>query len=60
MAVATIESLQEKILDGHVVNREEALNLFKGSELNDLGAIAEPSDDGLTLQTARSPSSANI
>ncbi|HVM32101.1 MAG TPA: cyclic dehypoxanthinyl futalosine synthase [bacterium] len=41
MTTATLETLQEKVLDGHVVNREEALALYQGSELNDLGAIAD-------------------
>ena len=41
MPAATIETLQEKILDGHVVNRQEALELYNGSSLNELGAIAD-------------------
>ncbi len=41
MPTATIETLQEKVLDGHVVNRAEALELFHGSSLNELGAIAD-------------------
>ncbi len=41
MATATLENLQEKILDGHVVDRLEALELFQGSTLNELGAIAD-------------------
>jgi len=41
MPTATIETLQEKVLDGHVVNREEALELFRGSSLNEMGAIAD-------------------
>jgi len=40
MSTATIETLQEKVLDGHVVNRREALELYQHSTLNDLGAIA--------------------
>ena len=41
MVTVAIETLQEKVLDGHVVNREEALELFHGTQLNDLGAIAD-------------------
>ena len=41
MATATIETLQEKILDGYVVNRQEALELFQNSSLNEMGAIAD-------------------
>jgi cyclic dehypoxanthinyl futalosine synthase len=41
MTTATIETLQEKVLDGHVVNRSEALEIFQGSSLNELGAIAD-------------------
>ncbi len=41
MATATIETLQEKVLDGHVVNRQEALELFQNSTLNEMGAIAD-------------------
>src|ERR1044071_3273082 len=41
MPVASVETLQEKILDGHVVGREEALELFQGSGLNELGMIAD-------------------
>ena len=41
MPAASVETLQEKILDGHVVNRQEALELFQGSSLNELGAIAD-------------------
>ncbi len=41
MPTATVETLQEKILDGHVVNPEEALKLFQNSSLNELGAIAD-------------------
>ncbi len=41
MPAATVETLQEKILDGHVVNRQEALELYNGSSLNELGAIAD-------------------
>jgi cyclic dehypoxanthinyl futalosine synthase len=40
MTTATIETLQEKILDGHVVNRQEALELYRNSDLSDMGAIA--------------------
>jgi cyclic dehypoxanthinyl futalosine synthase len=40
MSTATIETLQEKVLDGYVVNRQEALELYQHSTLNDLGAIA--------------------
>jgi len=40
MSTATIQTLQEKVLDGYVVNRQEALELYQGSALNDLGAIA--------------------
>jgi len=40
MSTITIETLQEKVLDGHVVDRQEALDLFKGTGLNELGAIA--------------------
>ena len=41
MPTATVETLQEKIFDGHVVDRREALELFQGSSLNELGAIAD-------------------
>jgi cyclic dehypoxanthinyl futalosine synthase len=41
MSIATIEMLQEKVLDGHIVNRQEALELFQGSSLTELGAIAD-------------------
>jgi cyclic dehypoxanthinyl futalosine synthase len=41
MPIATLETLQEKVLDGHVVNRQEALEIFQGSSLNELGAIAD-------------------
>lgn len=41
MATATIETLQEKVLDGYVVNRQEALELFQNSSLNEIGAIAD-------------------
>ncbi len=41
MTTATIETLQEKILDGHVVNRREALELYQNSSLNEMGAIAD-------------------
>jgi cyclic dehypoxanthinyl futalosine synthase len=41
MPTAAMETLQEKVLDGHVVNRQEALELFQGSSLNELGAIAD-------------------
>jgi cyclic dehypoxanthinyl futalosine synthase len=40
MSTATIETLQEKVLDGHAVNRQEALELYQNSTLNDLGAVA--------------------
>jgi cyclic dehypoxanthinyl futalosine synthase len=40
MSTATIETLQEKVLDGYVVNRQEALELYQRSSLNDLGAVA--------------------
>jgi cyclic dehypoxanthinyl futalosine synthase len=40
MSTATIETLQEKVLDGYVVNRQEALELYQHSSLNDLGAVA--------------------
>ncbi|HTA76227.1 MAG TPA: cyclic dehypoxanthinyl futalosine synthase [bacterium] len=40
MSTATIQTLQEKVLDGYVVNRQEALELYQNSALNDLGAIA--------------------
>ncbi len=41
MSLATVEMLQERVLDGHVVDRQEALELFQGSSLNELGAIAD-------------------
>ncbi len=41
MPVASVETLQEKVLDGHVVNRLEALDLYQGTPLNELGAIAD-------------------
>jgi cyclic dehypoxanthinyl futalosine synthase len=41
MTTAAIDTLQEKILDGHVVDQAEALELFNGSSLNDLGALAD-------------------
>lgn len=41
MTTATIETLQEKVLDGHVVDRQEALELFRHSSLNEMGAIAD-------------------
>lgn len=41
MSVATLESLQEKVIDGYVVNRQEALELFQGTGLNEMGAIAD-------------------
>jgi cyclic dehypoxanthinyl futalosine synthase len=41
MSVVSIETLQEKILDGHIVNRQEAQELYQQSSLNDLGAIAD-------------------
>lgn len=41
MSVATIEHLQERVLDGHVVNRQEALELFQNSTLSELGSIAD-------------------
>ena len=41
MPTATMETLQEKVLDGHMVSRGEALELFQGSSLNELGAIAD-------------------
>jgi cyclic dehypoxanthinyl futalosine synthase len=41
MPAIGVETLQEKVLDGHVVNRQEALELFQGSSLNELGAIAD-------------------
>ncbi len=41
MTTSTIETLQEKVLDGYVVNRKEALELFQRSSLNELGAIAD-------------------
>jgi cyclic dehypoxanthinyl futalosine synthase len=41
MTTALIETLQSKILDGYVVNRQEALELYQQSSLNDLGAIAD-------------------
>ncbi len=41
MPSTTMETLQEKVLDGHIVNRREALELYQGSELNELGAIAD-------------------
>jgi cyclic dehypoxanthinyl futalosine synthase len=41
MTTALIETLQSKILDGHIVNRQEALELYQQSSLNDLGAIAD-------------------
>jgi cyclic dehypoxanthinyl futalosine synthase len=47
MSTATIQTFQEKVLDGHVVNRQEALELYQHSTLNDLGAIA----NALRLQT---------
>ena len=40
MSTATIETLQEKVLDGYVINRQEALELYQHSTLNDLGAVA--------------------
>ena len=40
MSTATIETLQEKVLDGYAVNRQEALELYQQSSLNDLGAVA--------------------
>jgi cyclic dehypoxanthinyl futalosine synthase len=40
MSTATTETLQEKVLDGYVVNRQEALELYQYSTLNDLGAVA--------------------
>jgi cyclic dehypoxanthinyl futalosine synthase len=40
MSTAAVQTLQEKVLDGHVVNRSEALELYRHSTLNDLGAIA--------------------
>ncbi len=47
MPTATIETLQEKVLDGYVVNAQEALELYEGSSLNEMGAIA----DALRLRT---------
>lgn len=41
MATPSVETLQEKILDGHVVSRSEALSLFQNSSLSELGAIAD-------------------
>ena len=41
MMTATIGTLQEKVLDGYVVNRQEALELFQNSSLNEIGAIAD-------------------
>ena len=41
MTIASIETLQEKVLEGHLVNREEALELYKHSSLNDLGGLAD-------------------
>jgi cyclic dehypoxanthinyl futalosine synthase len=41
MPTLALESLQEKVLDGHVVNRAEALELYQGSSLTELGAIAD-------------------
>jgi cyclic dehypoxanthinyl futalosine synthase len=41
MPTATVETLQEKVLDGHVVNRQEALELFQNSTLSELGSIAD-------------------
>jgi cyclic dehypoxanthinyl futalosine synthase len=41
MSAASIESLQEKILDGYVVNRAEALELYQNTGLSELGAIAD-------------------
>lgn len=41
MSLAIVETLQERVLDGHVVDRQEALELFRGSSLNELGAIAD-------------------
>ncbi len=38
---AALETLGEKVLDGYVVNRQEALELYQGSSLNDLGQIAD-------------------
>jgi cyclic dehypoxanthinyl futalosine synthase len=40
MSTATIQNLQEKVLDGYVVNRQEALELYQNTDINDLGAIA--------------------
>jgi cyclic dehypoxanthinyl futalosine synthase len=41
MPSATIGTLQEKILDGHVVDRQEALELYQNSSLSEMGAIAD-------------------
>ena len=41
MSIATVEVLQDRVWDGHVVGREEALELYQGSGLNELGMIAD-------------------
>jgi cyclic dehypoxanthinyl futalosine synthase len=41
MPTTAVETLQEKVLDGHVVDRAQALELFQGSSLNELGAVAD-------------------
>jgi cyclic dehypoxanthinyl futalosine synthase len=47
VTLASVETLQEKVLDGHVVNRGEALELYRNSNLNDLGGLA----DALKIRT---------
>ncbi len=41
MPSATMENLQEKVMDGHIVDRGEALELYQGSNLNNLGTMAD-------------------